>query len=111
MQRLLHLLVAEIRNANGTSAAMGALPVATWQATIDPSTFRVRSFVPAADRGADLYGWAVASDSRFTYLYMHCYRQFVPGASWDMRNVAYRHPWIYRPAFMRGGVGSRNAPC
>jgi hypothetical protein len=237
---LLHVLVAEMRNPNGTGAATGALPVATWHATIDPATFGVRSFVPAADPGADLYGWAVASDSRFTYLYAHCYRQFVPGTylgydtdcadrvtvarvprghfsstpayfsdgkwvsdpdratplsfpgarrvnpvsvqfldgvfvsaskegdwwgstiyldesssatgpwttvaklmpsercngcntyfaslmpwrdddgtfvvalsnnAWDMRNVAYRHPWIYRPAFMRAGAGSRNAAC
>jgi hypothetical protein len=77
---LLHVMVAEMRNPNGTGAAMGALPVATWHATIDPLTFDVRSFAPAADDSADLYGWAVASDADFTYLYAHCYRQFVPGA-------------------------------
>jgi len=31
--------------------------------------------------------------------------------AWDMRNVAYRHPWIYRPAFIRAGAGSRGSPC
>jgi hypothetical protein len=76
---LLHVMVAEMRNPNGTGAAMGALPVATWHATIDPVTFDVRSFAPAADASADLYGWAVASDTNYTYLYAHCYRQFVPG--------------------------------
>jgi hypothetical protein len=41
-------------------------------------------------------------------------RAFVVALSnnaWDMRNVAYRHPWIYRPAFIRAGAGSRGSPC
>ncbi len=75
----LHILVAELRNPNGTGAAMGATPVGTWQATIDPTSLAVVSFVPAADASAELFGWAVASDGDFTYLYAHCYRQFVPG--------------------------------
>ena len=75
---LLHVMVAEIRNPNGTGAATGALPVGTWHASIDPATFEVRSFAPAVDASADLYGWAVTSDRDFTYLYAHCYRQFVP---------------------------------
>ena len=35
-----------------------------------------QSFTPAPDAGTALYGWSVASDDRFTYLYGHCYRQF-----------------------------------
>lgn len=75
----LHVLVAELRNPNGTGAATGATPVGTWHATIDPRSLAVLSFVRAADASADLFGWAVASDGDFTYLYAHCYRQFVPG--------------------------------
>ena len=76
---LLHVMVAEMRNPNGTGAAMGAEPVATWHATIDPSTVAVVSFEPAVNAGAGLYGWAVASDESYTYLYSHCYRQFIEG--------------------------------
>ncbi|HTH04649.1 MAG TPA: hypothetical protein VL916_02220, partial [Ilumatobacteraceae bacterium] len=35
---LLHVMVAEMRNPHGTGAATGALPVATWQAMLDPVT-------------------------------------------------------------------------
>ncbi len=75
----LHVMVAEMRNPNRTGAAAGAEPVGTWQATIDPVTLRVRSFTPAVNDGAGLYGWAVTSDDAFTYLFSHCYRQFIPG--------------------------------
>jgi hypothetical protein len=75
----LHVMVAEFRNPNGTGAATGATPVGTWHATIDPTSLAVVSFVPAADASANLFGWAVASDRNFTYLYAHCYRQFIPG--------------------------------
>lgn len=77
--RNLHILVAEMRNPRRTGAATGALPVATWHAIIEPTTLAVTSFAPATDSSASLYGWAVASDDRYTYLYSHCYRQFVPG--------------------------------
>lgn len=73
----LHLLVAELRNPNHTGAARGAAPVATWHATIDPASLAVTSFAPAADPSTSLYGWAVASDRHYTYLFSHCYRQFV----------------------------------
>ncbi len=76
---LLHVMVAEMRNPNGTGAAMGARPAATWHATIDPSTLEVQSFLPAANPGVGLYGWAVASDDEYTYLYSYCYRQFIAG--------------------------------
>ena len=75
----LHVMVAEMRNPNRTGAASGAAPVATWHATIDTVTLKVRSFTPAVNDGAGLYGWAVTSDDAFTYLYSHCYRQFIPG--------------------------------
>jgi hypothetical protein len=51
-------------------------PIATWLATIDPASLQVASLEPAPDPGPSLYGWSVASDDEFTYLYGHCYRQF-----------------------------------
>jgi hypothetical protein len=76
---LLHVMVAEMRNPDGTGAAIGAAPVGTWQATIDTETLSIQSFAPAVDSSAALYGWAVTSDRNFTYLYSHCYRQFIAG--------------------------------
>jgi len=75
----LHIMVVEMRNPNRTGAAIGAVPVATWQAIVDPRSLAVVSFRPAINPSADLYGWSVTSDDAFTYLYAHCYRQFVPG--------------------------------
>jgi hypothetical protein len=74
---LLHVFVVEFRNPRGTGAALGATPVATWRADIRPGDLRVVSFRPATDPGGRLYGWAIADDDAHTYLYGHCYRQFV----------------------------------
>lgn len=74
----LWVFFAEMHNPNGTGAAMGALPVGTWTARVDPYTLQVLSFVPATDRSVALHGWSIASDDRFSYLFGHCYRQFVP---------------------------------
>jgi len=75
----LHIMVVEMRNPNRTGAALGAVPVATWHAIVDPTSLALVSFRPAVNAGADLFGWSVTSDDAFTYLYAHCYRQFVPG--------------------------------
>jgi len=53
-----------------------ARPVATWLATVDAETLEPLAFTPAPDPSAALYGWSVAGDADFTYLYGHCYRQF-----------------------------------
>jgi hypothetical protein len=71
----LRVFAAEMRE-RGTTYLSHTEPVATWMATIDPVTLNVVTFGPAPDHGADLYGWAVASDSEFTYLFGYCYRQF-----------------------------------
>ncbi|HTH05297.1 MAG TPA: hypothetical protein VL916_05480 [Ilumatobacteraceae bacterium] len=73
----LWVFMAEMRNSRGTGAGYGALPYATWVARIDPSSLAVLSFVPAADAGTRLYGWSVTSDNDWSYLYGHCYRQFL----------------------------------
>lgn len=73
----LWIFLAEMRNPNGDGAAYGARPVGTWVARVQPSTMRVLSFGPAPNAGTRLYGWAVVSDASYSYLYGHCYRQFV----------------------------------
>ena len=48
---------------------------------------------PATDDSASLYGFSVASDDDYTYLYAHCYRQF----GWDafpfVSPPVYVHDW------------------
>lgn len=73
----LWIFMAEMVNPNGTGAGLGTVPVATWVARLDPATLAVVSFTHAPDAGARLYGWSVVSDDRWSYLYGHCYRQYV----------------------------------
>ncbi len=74
---MLWIFMVEMRNPNGTGAALGAAPTGTWIARVDPSSLAVVSFGPAPDAGNRLYGWSIASDDTFSYLYGHCYRQFI----------------------------------
>ncbi len=77
----LWIFVAEMYNPLGTGAGDGAVPVGTWLARIDPMTLTVLSFSPAPDATAGLYGWSIVTEGDFSYLYGHCYRQFVPGGA------------------------------
>lgn len=77
----LWVFVAEMSNPNGTGAGPGARPVATWVARLDVTTLRVLSFTPAPQDSARLYGWSVVSDTRWSYLYGWCYRQFTEGTT------------------------------
>ena len=49
-------------------------------ASVDADTLQPLELSAAPDPNAGLYGWSLASDERFTYLYGHCYRQF--GFGW-----------------------------
>jgi hypothetical protein len=69
------IFVAELEE-RGAHYLANATPVATWVATVDSTTLGVESFEPAPDPSAELFGWSVAGDAEFTYLYGHCYRQF-----------------------------------
>lgn len=77
----LHVFAAEFVNGNGTGAARGATPIAVWRAVIRTTDLAVLDFSLAADAEAvPLYGFSVASDSDWSYLYGNCYRQFTnPG--------------------------------
>ena len=77
----LWIFMAEMSNPNGNGATWGAAPVGTWVARIDPTSLAVLSFAPARDAGNRLYGWSVTSDNNFSYLYGHCYRQFIHTAN------------------------------
>lgn len=73
----LWIFMAEMRNPNGTGATWGARPVGTWVARVNPTTLQVISFTPANNAGTRLYGWSVVSDANYSYLYGHCYRQYI----------------------------------
>jgi hypothetical protein len=78
---LLWVFVAEMANPDNTGAGPGMRPVGTWVARIDPASLQVVSLRRAADSSARLHGWSVVSDDSWSYLYSHCYRQFVNGQS------------------------------
>ena len=75
----LWVFMVEMSNPAGTGAGLGAVPVRTWLAIIDPNSLQQLYFQPAPDAGAtsSLFGWSVTSDDHYSYLYGHCYRQFV----------------------------------
>jgi hypothetical protein len=73
----LWVFMVEMHNPNGTGAGFGTAPVRTWLAILDSTTLQQLYFEPAPDQSAALYGWSVVSTDQYSYLYSHCYRQFV----------------------------------
>jgi hypothetical protein len=51
-------------------------PSATVVAIVDPVTLDVVTTTRPGDASAALYGFSIASDSTWTYLFSHCHRQF-----------------------------------
>ena len=73
----LWLFLAEVHNPNGRGAASGAEPVATWRARYRLPDLELVDLEPAADASRSLFGYAIVSDDAWTYLFGHCYRQYV----------------------------------
>ena len=73
----LWIFMVEMNNPSGGGAGFGAAPVRTWIAILDRNTLQQLYFEPAPDASNRLYGWSVVSNDRWSYLYSHCYRQFV----------------------------------
>jgi hypothetical protein len=72
--------VVKMHNPTGKGAGPGAEPLGVWVARLRTSDMSVISLQPAPDSGdRPLYGFSIASDRRFTYLYGNCYRQFTDG--------------------------------
>ncbi len=60
----------------GPGDGLGWHPVRTWLATYDPNTLKRLSFAPAPNSGAvPIYGYAVASDASYTYLFGNTFEQ------------------------------------
>jgi hypothetical protein len=60
----------------GTKYLAHTVPVRTHVTVFDPVTDTVVDELLPPDSTADLYGWSITSDDRWTYLYAQCYRQF-----------------------------------
>ena len=71
----LWLFLAEVHNPNGSGAAAGAEPVATWRARYRLPDLELVDLEPAADASRSLFGYSIVSDDDWTYLFGHCYRQ------------------------------------
>jgi hypothetical protein len=83
-----HLFVAEMHE-RGPKYLSWTEPVATWRVSIDLADMSIAGYAPAADNSAALYGWSVASDPSYSYLYAHCFRQF----GWD--HFGFTEPPLY----------------
>ena len=98
----LRIFLAEMRE-QGTNYLSRTEPVATWMATVDPTSLTMTSVRPAPSSSPSLYGWTVASDRRFTYLFAHCYRSS-DSASW----AAIRAP---QRSVLPGSAAARSTTC
>ncbi len=94
----LWVFMVEMYNPNGTGAQAPAAPVATWLAKINPNTLNVVSFAKAPNSSPSLYGWSVVSTDQYSYLYGHCYRQFIhaPTSSAQFDSACMPHEYLAR---------------
>ena len=79
----LWLFLAAVRNERGDGAAAGAEPVGTWRARYRLPDLELIDLEPAEDASNELFGYSIVSDDDWTYLYGHCYRQFLPDGGFD----------------------------
>lgn len=95
----LWIFFAEMRNPSGIGAGYDMRPTGTWLARLDPNSLQVLSFNPAPDAGTKLFGWSVVSDHEFSYLYGHCYRQYVnqpPTSAAQFDSTCMPNAWLAR---------------
>lgn len=71
----LYVFAAEMHE-RGDSYLTRVEPTATYVAAIDTATWNVDWYGQPFNRSDQLYGWSIASDDDWTYLYAQCHRQF-----------------------------------
>ena len=101
----LWLFLAEVRNPSGGGAARGAKPVATWRARYRLPDLRLVDLEPAGDPSSALFGYSIVSDDEWSYLYGHCYRQYVPDAVAGFDPACSPHAYLARVP--KGQLGLR----
>jgi hypothetical protein len=83
-----HMLLAKM-SEHGSTYLSNTAPEKTLLVHIRLSDLRVNRVAPAPNDSAELYGFSVASDARYSYLYSHCQRQFpLPGHCAETMKVA-----------------------
>jgi hypothetical protein len=101
----LHVFFAEMVE-HGDSYLTHVEPVATWLVAIDIETMAVVSRRLAPNPSGELYGFSVAHDESYSYLYAHCHRQF----GWDVFPFSdppvYVHDWDCAPRVTVGRVAA-----
>ena len=70
-----YIFAAEMHE-RGESYLTESDPGGTFVARFDPVTWNIDFYGQPGDISSDLYGWSIASDSNWTYLFAHCHRQF-----------------------------------
>jgi hypothetical protein len=70
-----YVFAAEMREEGG-SYLTRVVPTATFAAAVNPSNWNVEWYGRPGDGSAALYGFSIASDRNWTYLYAQCHRQF-----------------------------------
>ena len=65
----LRVVVSEMRQSGPVGWTIAFAPASTWIATYDWRTLELRSLVPAPDSGVPVYGFSMASDGAWTYLF------------------------------------------
>lgn len=71
----IYVFAADMREL-GEEYLSHTVPVATFVARVDPTTWNVEWYGSPPDASGDLYGWSIASDREWTYLFAQCHRQF-----------------------------------
>lgn len=69
------LFVAEM-SEEGDHYLGNSVPLAAWSVELDLTTMELGPLEPAPDPGTALYGFSVATDDEYVYLYAQCHRQF-----------------------------------
>lgn len=72
---LLYIFAVEMLET-GDEYLTTTIPQGVHLATFDPATSDLVSTGRPPNQSPELYGWSIASDDTWTYLYAHCYRQF-----------------------------------
>ncbi len=71
----IYVYAAEMQE-RGESYLTHVVPASTFVAAVDPATWNVEWYGRPGDGSAALYGFSIASDESWTYLYAQCHRQF-----------------------------------